>query len=282
MLKVENVRKSFGSGRAVVKAVDGVSLEVRRGEVILIMGPSGSGKTTLLTIIGGLLTPDAGKVLVDGVELTKVRPQRLSRFRRQHIGFVFQSFNLLTALSAQENVEIVLRFAHKSRQIAKKRARELLEKLGLRERLKSIPKKLSGGEKQRVSVARALANNPPLVLADEPTANLDSTAGHQVIELLRRIAKEQNRTVVIVSHDVRIADAADRVLWLEDGRIQDQNTPIVVDPVCRMRLRKDHVTLKSNYRGQDFYFCSERDLKAFEAEPERWVGGGQAHALQMN
>lgn len=279
VLQVRGLRKTFGKGRTAVRAVDNVRLDVAAGEVVLIMGPSGSGKTTLLTMLGGLLTPDAGRIMVDGVDLTALRPRRLGSFRLRHVGFIFQSFNLLTALRAIENVEVALRFAKVRPAAARAKARKLLEQLGMSQRLSYLPKQLSGGEKQRVSVARALANDPPLVLADEPTANLDSKAGHHVVELLRSVAKDQGKTVVIVSHDVRIADIADRVLWLEDGKLGAAESQVVVDPVCRMQLRRDHVTLSSKYRGSTYYFCSERDKKAFEAQPERWVGGGQLHGL---
>ncbi len=221
ILEVRDLKRDFGSGRAVVHAVDGIDLTVGRGEISLIMGPSGSGKTTLLTMIGGLLHPTSGTVRIDGIEISRLKESQLTQFRRHYLGFVFQSFNLLEALNARENVEAALNFAGVRGRSASERASRLLTDLGMSERLRSKPKTLSGGERQRVSIARALANDPQLILADEPTANLDSHHGHEVVLLLRDIAKEQGRTVVIVSHDHRIREVADRVLWLQDGRFHD-------------------------------------------------------------
>jgi len=221
ILEASGLTKVFGSGSTAVRAVDGVDLSVRRGEIVLIMGPSGSGKTTLLTLIGGLLKPTSGSVAIEGRDITAMSESDLPEVRRRLVGFVFQSFNLLEALTAEENVEVALNLAGSSGRGASERAGGLLDGLGMSRRRRSKPRDLSGGEKQRVSIARALANEPALVLADEPTANLDSKQGHEVVELLRGIAKEQERTVVIVSHDERIREMADRVLWLEDGRLRD-------------------------------------------------------------
>lgn len=220
-LEVEGLTKVFGSGAAEVKALDGISFSADRGEIVLVMGPSGSGKTTLLTVVGGLMRPTSGRVRVGDFEITALKERQLTDFRRHHLGFVFQSFNLLEALTAAENVEAALNFAGRRGHRARERAKELLESLNMGARLKARPRTLSGGERQRVSIARALANDPELLLADEPTANLDSVHGHEVVVLLRDIAKEQGRTVVIVSHDHRIRTVADRVLWLQDGRFQD-------------------------------------------------------------
>jgi len=227
ILDVRSLTKTFGSGRAAVRAVDGLDLTVQRGEIVLIMGPSGSGKTTLLTMIGGLLSPTSGSVAVDGLDITRLKERQLTKFRRHYLGFVFQSFNLLESLNARENVEAALNFAGVGGRKAHKRATALLTDLGMADRLRAKPQTLSGGERQRVSIARALANDPQLILADEPTANLDSRHGHEVVELLHDIAKAQQRTIVIVSHDHRIRDVADRVLWLQDGRFQyvDEGNP---------------------------------------------------------
>jgi putative ABC transport system ATP-binding protein len=221
VLTVESVTKVFGTARTQVRAVDGVSFAVGSGEIVLIMGPSGSGKTTLLTILGGLLRPTSGRVVIDGLDLTAMRPAELPRVRREHVGFVFQSFNLLDSLSAQENVEVALNVAGVGGAAARSRARDLLITAGLEGRLDFRARDLSGGEKQRVSIARALANRPQLLLADEPTANLDSRNGHEVMQLLHDLAKREGHTVVVVSHDTRLQDIADRVLWLEDGRLRD-------------------------------------------------------------
>ncbi len=221
ILDVRGLTKVFGAGRAAVRAVDAIDLSVRRGELVLVMGPSGSGKTTLLTLIGGLLRPTSGTVRVNGLEITRLKEAKLTKFRRHYLGFIFQSFNLLESLNARENVEVALNFAGIGGRKARKRATALLTDLGMSDRLRAKPRTLSGGERQRVSIARALANDPQLILADEPTANLDSRHGHEVVELLHDIARQQQRTIVIVSHDHRIRDVADRVLWLEDGRFHE-------------------------------------------------------------
>jgi putative ABC transport system ATP-binding protein len=220
LLAATGLVRVFGSGRTAVRAVDGVDLEVRAGEIVLVMGPSGSGKTTLLTMIGGLLHPSEGSIEIDGIEVTKLGRRELARFRRQTVGFVFQTFNLLETLTARENVEVALNVGGTVGRHAHLRASELLVAAGLEERLEFRSRELSGGEKQRVSIARALANRPRLLLADEPTANLDSRHGREVMELLRGLAKEEGCAVVAVSHDERLRAIADRVLWLEDGRIR--------------------------------------------------------------
>ena len=220
ILDVRGLIKVFGSGQTEVRAVDEVDLSVRRGEIVLIIGPSGSGKTTLLTLIGGILKPSAGTVRIGQSEITSMSEWELSRARRSLVGFIFQQFNLLESLSALENVEVVLNFAGVNGKAARKQATSLLSDLGMETRLGSKPKTLSGGESQRVAVARALANSPQIVLADEPTANLDFKHGYEVVTLLRDIAKEQGRAVIIVSHDQRLYDVADRVLLLEDGRLK--------------------------------------------------------------
>jgi putative ABC transport system ATP-binding protein len=219
LLAVEDVRKEFGTGRTLVRAVDGVDLSVAAGEICLVMGPSGSGKTTLLTLIGGLLQPSGGTVTIGGTEITALRRSELARVRRSLVGFVFQTFNLLESLSAIENVEIALNIAQIAGREAHERARGLLVEAGLEERIDFKARDLSGGEKQRVSIARALANEPPLLLADEPTANLDSRHGREVMELLRLLAKEHDRAAVVVSHDERLRAIADSTYWMEDGRL---------------------------------------------------------------
>jgi putative ABC transport system ATP-binding protein len=219
VLDVKGLTRVFGAGESAVHAVDGVDLTLRRGEVLLIMGPSGSGKTTLLSMIGGLLRPTAGSIRLAGRELVGLSEGQLAAVRRHQIGFVFQTFNLLSALSALENVEVALNLAGVSGRAAHERSESLLRQLGLGARLHALPATLSGGEQQRVSLARALANDPMLLLADEPTANLDSRHGQAVVSLLGDIARRQGHAVIIVSHDQRIRAVADRVLWLEDGRL---------------------------------------------------------------
>lgn len=270
VLEMERVTKRFGSGQAAVVAVDEVDLRVSAGEIVLIMGPSGSGKTTLLTMAGGLLRPTSGEILVDGLPITRLSDKELSRMRREKIGFIFQSFNLLPALTALENVLVALNLAGKMGRDAVDRAGQLLKDFGMEGRARFRPEQLSGGERQRVSVARALANDPSLVLADEPTANLDARRGHEVMELLRAIAKRRGKTVVIVSHDQRIRDIADRVLWLEDGRFRDLSA-IIRDSVCGMALDESRAAASTVYLGKTYYFCAAGCKVLFDEDPARFA-----------
>ncbi|HVP13587.1 MAG TPA: ABC transporter ATP-binding protein [Phycisphaerae bacterium] len=225
ILVVRNLTRVFGEGSTRVLAVNHIDLSVQRGEFVLIMGPSGSGKTTLLTMIAGLLRPTEGTVEIAGREITAMSHSELTNVRRHSVGFVFQTFNLLESLSVSENVEVALNLAGASGRAARATAERILGELGMGRRLNFKPNALSAGEKQRVCIARALANDPELVLADEPTANLDSVNGREVLELLSGIAREKGRTVVVVSHDERISAFADRVLWLEDGSFKDRASP---------------------------------------------------------
>ncbi|MCL4264914.1 MAG: ABC transporter ATP-binding protein [Anaerolineae bacterium] len=231
VLELQNVSKIYGSGHTAVTASNQVNLQVKPGEIILIMGPSGSGKTTLLSMAGLLLHPTEGKVFVNGQNVTSLNQRQMAALRLRLLGFVFQAYNLLEALTARENVEVVLKLAGVSGKRAGERAIELLTMLGLEGRLDHKPADLSGGEKQRVAIARALANDPPLILADEPTGNLDSKTGQEVMELLCcGLGRDQaspersrrGRAIVIVTHDHRLRQIADRVLWLEDGRLSDR------------------------------------------------------------
>lgn len=219
VLEAKELTKIFGSGHTAVKAIDKVSLKVKVGDIILIMGPSGSGKTTLISMLGSLMRPTAGIVLVDGKNISNLSDNQLASLRLHKLGFMFQSFNLLSALTAEQNAAIPLMTASLSKKQALKQARELLEKLHLGDRLNNLPRDLSGGEKQRVAAARALANQPEIILADEPTANLDSKTGHEVMQLLCQTACIENRAVIIVSHDQRLKDVAKRVITIEDGRL---------------------------------------------------------------
>ena len=253
-LDVRDATKRFGEGDTAVAAVRGVSLAVEPGEIVLIMGPSGSGKTTLLSMMGALLKPTEGSIHLDGIDISALSESRLPEIRLREFGFVFQDFNLLSALSALENVAIVAELAGVNGRVARDKATALLTELGLGDRLGFPPEKLSGGEKQRVAIARALINDPALILADEPTANLDSKIGHEIMRLLRRIAKEQSRSVVIVSHDERIRDIADRVLWLEDGAFKDIVT-MATDPVCGMAVAREQA-FSEDRDEETYYFCS--------------------------
>jgi putative ABC transport system ATP-binding protein len=257
--------KRFGSGVTEVTAVRNVSLDVQPGEIVLIMGPSGSGKTTLLLMLGALLRPTTGGIRLNGIELSALPEAKLTDIRLRQIGFVFQDFNLLSALTTLENVAIVAELAGMRRRDARRKATELLTELGLGARLHFLPEKLSGGEKQRVAIARALVNDPALILADEPTANLDSRIGREIARLLRRIASEQHRSVIIVSHDQRLKEIADRVLWLEDGQFKAM-TMMATDPVCGMAVeREEAVTVE--WEGQPFFFCANGCRDEFLADP---------------
>jgi putative ABC transport system ATP-binding protein len=221
-LELRNLTKVYGHANTEVRAVDNVNLQVNPGEIVLIMGPSGSGKTTLLSMAGLLLRPSTGDILVNGVQVTQLNERQLPQFRLRSIGFVFQAYNLIGSLTARENVELVMNMAGTKGEAARERSTYLLELLGLENRATHLPADLSGGQKQRVAIARALANDPSLILADEPTGNLDSKTGHEVMELLCcGIGRDQGRAIVIVTHDHRLRQIADRVMWLEDGQLKN-------------------------------------------------------------
>jgi putative ABC transport system ATP-binding protein len=269
-IRAEGLEKVFGEGDVQVRAVRGVDIDVARGEVALIMGPSGSGKTTLLSMLGAMLRPTSGKVVIDGVDLAQLPESRLPEFRAKRFGFVFQDFNLLSSLSALENVQFALNLAGVTGRQSRDRAEALLTGFGLEPRLDFRPEKLSGGEKQRVAIARALANEPDVILADEPTANLDSRIGHEIARLLRNAAGEERRSVVIVSHDVRLKEIADRVLWLEDGEFKAINE-MAIDPVCGMAVERKPDTPHYQFEGQTYYFCSKEDRDEFAGDPGKFV-----------
>ena len=268
-VRARALTKTFGQGEVQVQAVRGIDLEVRRGEVVLIMGASGSGKTTLLSMLGAMLRPTSGRVEVDGVDLATLPESKLPEFRTRRFGFVFQDFNLLSALSAEENVEFALNLSGVTGRRARERAGRLLDGLGLAGRRRFRPDKLSGGEKQRVAIARALANEPAVILADEPTANLDSKIGREIARLLRRIASEERRSVVIVSHDARLKEIADRVLWMEDGQFRSLSD-MAADPVCGMAVEREG-TPHYRHDGQTYYFCSPACRDEFAASPGRFL-----------
>lgn len=255
VLKMDKVCKIYGVGNIEVRAVDDVTLTAHSGEIVLIMGPSGSGKTTLITMAGVLLRPTSGDILIDGESVVNLDEGKRILIRRKKIGFIFQSFNLLTNLTAFENILVPLGLAGVKRGVAVKKAQGLLEAFGLTQRENFLPEKLSGGEKQRVSIARALANDPKLILADEPTANLDSQKGREVMRLLKGVAKNMGKTVVVVTHDQRLKEIADRVLWMEDGRFKDKEV-LAEDLNCGAHVEIKATTPVIELHGKKLWFCS--------------------------
>lgn len=221
LLSIKNVTKYYGRGQTVVKAVDGVNLEVNSGDILLIKGPSGSGKTTLLTLIGLLLEPTSGQILYKGTDISKFGQSERASIRLTKIGFIFQSFNLIPSLNALENVTIAALLNRDDKTDVRERVAAIFTMLGIKNRGKHLPEELSGGERQRVAVARALINSPEIILADEPTANLDSKSGEEVIKMLCQIACEQHRAVIIVSHDDRIEASVKRIITIEDGKLSN-------------------------------------------------------------
>ncbi|MEU6379475.1 ABC transporter ATP-binding protein [Streptomyces sp. NPDC046909] len=219
MVRVENVHRTFGRGAGVVHALRGVSFEVPRGELVALKGRSGSGKTTLLNIVGGLDTPDEGRIEVGGRDLAGLDEDGLLALRRDHIGFVFQSFGLIPILTAAENVGVPMRLRREDPRAREERVDLLLALVGLADHAGQRPTELSGGQQQRVAIARALANNPSLLIADEPTGQLDAETGHGVMELLRAVVHSENVTALVATHDATLLDLADRVLELSDGEI---------------------------------------------------------------
>jgi len=275
ILRAVELSKQFGTGSAQVRAVDNVSLEVRQGELVLIMGPSGSGKTTLLSMLGALLKPDAGQIYVDDTEITALKESRLPALRARKVGFVFQSFNLLDALTVEENVLFPAQLVPGGARAAANRAEQLLERLELGKRRHALPKTLSGGEKQRVAIARALINRPPIIFADEPTGNLDSRKGQDVMMILHDIVRDEGCAVVMVTHDPRCEEVADRILWLEDGALRDRKAEPhswLRDPVCGMRVDEWTAIVRTEYQGEKYVFCSEQCLARFESQPEKYLG----------
>jgi len=239
-LEAQSVVKQYQVGGGTVNAVDGVSVNLQRGEFVALVGPSGSGKTTLLAMLAGLLSPTSGSIIIDGQELATMREAERARFRRRKIGFTFQANNLVPYLTALENVELMLRLNKELNAAGRKRARDLLVRLGLEERLNVLPRQLSGGQRQRVAIARALINQPSLLLADEPTASLDTERAFQVVETLANLVHEQGNAGIMVTHDLRLVQYTDRVIQLLDGRVArivspEEDLACLADPaVCKM------------------------------------------------
>ncbi len=224
IIEIKNLRKVYDEKTVPVHAVNGIDLSFAEGEFAAIVGPSGSGKTTLLNIIGGLDSASQGDVFIDNMNIGKLRSKKLINFRLQNIGFVFQSFNLIPVLTAKENVEFIMQIQGKSKAERDKRTKELLNAVGLSDKINSRPNKLSGGEQQRVAVARALASKPKFILADEPTANLDSKSTENLLDIMEQLNKKENITFIFATHDARVVKKARRVITIEDGKVvADEN-----------------------------------------------------------
>lgn len=274
LLTVSGLCKYFGNANTEVRAVDHVSFALSAGEIVLITGPSGSGKTTLLSMLGGLLRPTSGSVILDGIDISHLKESELPRIRALKVGFVFQAFNLLDPLTAEENILFPSQLKKQDKLEVHAYCEHLMEKLGLLHRRHSLPRTLSGGEKQRVAIARALINRPPIILADEPTGNLDSQSGQDVMMILHDISRVEGCGVIVVTHDPRVEDIADRILWLEDGALQTRRAEEhtwMKDPVCGMRVDAWRAIYSTNFHDQPFYFCSERCLDKFKRDPGLYI-----------
>lgn len=224
IITITNLTKIYEKGEIKVQALGGINTGFRQGEFTAVVGPSGSGKTTFLNMVGGLDKPTSGEILVDNIPVTSLRGSKLTEYRLRNIGFVFQSYNLIPVLTALENVEFIMHLQGVSKQVRRKRAGELLESVGLGDRLHSRPAQLSGGQQQRVTVARALASKPKFILADEPTANLDSKSAQNLLEIMTNLNKEENITFIFSTHDNRVMNMARRIVTLEDGLIASDET----------------------------------------------------------
>ena len=257
VLVARGIVKELGQGAGRILAVKGVDLDLRPGELTLLMGPSGSGKTTLLSILGCILTPTRGTLEIDGVRAGDLRPDALAALRRKHMGYIFQSYNLFPTLNAVENVRIALDVAGIKGAEAIARAKQALTDVGLAHKFASFPANLSGGEKQRVAVARAIASKPSIVLADEPTAALDSENGHGVMRLLHEIAHKQNRSILVVTHDPRTLDYADRVIKIEDGLIVSEEEHTI----------SNHATAVGHQNGSAVESAAALSLRNGSREP---------------
>ena len=224
IIKVDKVHKIYRVGETLVHALAGVSMQVARGEFVAITGPSGSGKSTLLNMLAGLEPVTAGEIIIGGQHIESMNENELVRFRRENVGFIFQSYNLISTMTAEENVAISLMFRGEIRSLRLEKARKMLALVGLSDRAQNKPSQMSGGQQQRVGIARALVVNPKIIFADEPTGNLDSKSGAEVIALIKKVVREQKQTVVMVTHDLTLAQQADRIVYIKDGRIVKQET----------------------------------------------------------
>ncbi|NOY51505.1 MAG: ABC transporter ATP-binding protein [Chlorobi bacterium] len=219
VIEIKGLTKIYKTSEVIVKAVNGIDINFEEGEFTAIVGPSGSGKTTFLNMLGGLDKPTSGKVIISGIDVWKLSSRQLIDFRMNNIGFVFQSYNLIPVLTAGENVEFIMHLQGKPKKEREKRTKDLLEAVGIGNRINARPSKLSGGQQQRVAVARALASKPEFILADEPTANLDSKATNSLLELMSQMNKKYNTTFIFATHDQRVMDKAHRIVTIEDGKI---------------------------------------------------------------
>ncbi len=220
IVRTSDLMKEFKMGEERLKALNGVTVDIKRGEYVSIMGPSGSGKSTLFNAIGGLDKPDSGKVFINDVDMAQLDPNELAYLRCRTVGYIFQTYNLIQVMTALENVRLPTIFAGMNSEDGTKRAMELLDLVGLNGRYDHKPTELSGGQQQRVAIARALANKPSIVLADEPTANLDSKTGEEIIKLLRKLNRDQGVTVISATHDYKMLDVSDRIIWIRDGKVE--------------------------------------------------------------
>jgi len=274
LLQARGLQKTYGEGRTAVRAVREVTFAIAPGEIVLVMGPSGSGKSTLLSMLGGLLQPSAGNVLVGGEDLYDLPRRRLPGVRARTLGFVFQNFNLLGALTAEQNVLFPAGLIGRVGPPERERARALLDGLGLGARRRHLPRDLSGGEQQRVAVARALMNSPDVILADEPTGNLDSARGQEILMILHDLARDEGKAVLVVTHDPRAEEVADRILWLEDGSLRDRlahDALWVRDPVCGMRVDAKRAVAETGGPDGRVVFCSRRCLERWAADPAAYA-----------
>ena len=277
IIQASHLTRCFGSGESIVRAVDDVSLEIKRGEMVLVMGPSGSGKTTLLSMLGALLSATSGSIVIDGTDITTLSENELAALRGHKLGFIFQSFNLLEAMTVEENILFPAQLDKQGLPAARQRLVDLLERLGLSERRHALPRTLSGGEQQRVAIARALINQPQVILADEPTGNLDSHKGQEVMMILHDIARDDGVAVLMVTHDPRVEEIADRVLWLEDGALRDRKTEThswVKDPVCGIRVDEWTAIHTSLFENQKYVFCSNKCEEKFNQAPSQYISEG--------
>lgn len=261
LIRIQNLTKLYGKGEAVVRALDGLDLTVESGEFVAVMGPSGCGKSTLLNMIGALDQPTEGEVWVNGENLAKLKD--VDAFRAKTVGFVFQLHNLLPTLSAQENVEVPMYGYVSGRKERRERAAYLLDLVGLGDRLDALPSQLSGGQRQRVAVARALANDPALLLADEPTGSLDSQSGEEIMALLAELNQSQEATILVVTHDRRVAQATQRIVRMKDGRVVGDHRlgdPLEEDLRMLARSRLGQAVLGKNGLEADYLSPAERSI----------------------